>query len=231
MLIIASLPQLEKEDDWCHVTEELQIRPDFESYQSGATPTSDVMMGDSVHDVFLKTCIRDLRDGPADSGKVDTVLSQSVQKFTNACFKQSLTEISEQHTAAQHRFSPSFPEVEQIHEQLILRQQNAEQCLRLIRINQQHAREVPPAVADTVASYESRHEQYLQQQMLGKLEQEASYLCSSITRDIERLMREMAIFKAKVSIEADRASLVHTKAGLSQSESVNRLTKLAFVFM
>lgn len=188
-------------------------------------------MRDSVHDVLLKTCIRGLRDGPVDSSRADIILFQTVQKFTTACFRRSLSELGRQHTAARHKFSPSFPEVENIHEQLILRQQNAELCLHLIRIAQQHAQELPSAVANTAVGYESRHEQCLQQQILHKLEQEASYLCSSIARDIDRLMREMAIYKAKVSTEANRASLIHTKAGLSQSESVNRLTKLAFVFM
>ena len=49
--------------------------------------------------------------------------------------------------------------------------------------------------------------------------------------DTQDLMNELTIINSKISIEAGLASLLHTKAGLSQSESVGRLTKLAFIFM
>lgn len=53
----------------------------------------------------------------------------------------------------------------------------------------------------------------------------------TMSLEIQNLMNELSIYESKILIEAGLSSLVHTQAGLSQSASVGRLTKLAFIFM
>lgn len=175
--------------------------------------------------------MRALREDAADIDKTKIVLSYILQMLIVACYHFSLLKLCKDHNTTQLRFSSSFPELEAHHEQLALRQQNAQQCLHLLRISRTHDYRVASDGSHQEPSTEDKQKQLSIDQRFLRLEHEASFLCSSISRHIDRLMREMAIFKAKVSIEADRASLVHTKASLSQSESVNRLTKLDFVFM
>ena len=185
---------------------------------------SDDAPGSSVYDTLLGLILQNLQQTKNSYVDHRTAIAQTVQLFTIACFQDTLTRLSQRVLTTRSKFLPSFPNIENEHAHLVLYQEHADQFLQLIRCLQHKIR----GLSRSTTSDDDKHQLI---QSIIPLEQKTEYLGGTISKNIDCLMREMAIFKAKVSIEASKASLMHAQAGLSQSESVNRLTKLAFVFM
>ena len=200
-------------------------------YGTTKVPLSDASCGESIYDILLESCIADLHPSFPVFLAESQVCLPSLDKFIAACFHDTLQRLGGDTLHKQTDTSVMVYDAESRHRQLVSRQSNAERCQHMLRLLKSQISTAPNASSRAINDCTKSGEPFSLQASIMSLELEASYLCSFTTRAIDHLMREMVIFKTKVSIEADRASLVHTKAGLSQSESVHRLTKLAFVFM
>ena len=229
--MIVSLPRAVDENHWRHLTEALHARQTFVDYSTAKVPLSDALCGQSIYDILLQSCTADLQASFPVLSIEPQLYFPTLHKFIAACFGDTLQRLGGDILYEQSDTSVMVYDAESRHRRLISRQSNAERCFHMLKLFKWQTFTAPNMSSSATNDCTNPEKHPNLQTLIASLELEASYLCSSITRDIDRLMREMAIFKTKVSIEADRASLVHTKAGLSQSESVHRLTKLAFVFM